>query len=493
MSLPQSTTQPSLLPVGKTERAAASGASPAEIDVSCRPVLLLLLSGAIWLVAGAFLELIASLKFHSPNLLADCPWLTYGRVHPAATNALVYGAAMQAGLAVLLWLICQLGRTKLAAPALVIAGCVVWNLGTAVGLLGILAGDSTGFEWLEIPRYGAALLFFGYLAVALAAMLSFHQRSKRQLSVVHWFLLSALFWFPWIYSTAELLLVVWPVRGTLQSVIAWWYANNLTTIWFGFVGLGAGFYFVPKLTNKPLYSHYLALFAFWMLAIFGSWVGIPVGAPVPSWLPALSSFAGVLTIIPILAVALNVQKTSCGQVAPQTGAALPFVLFGMMAYVVAGLMGCAASIAKVSEVTNFTWFIPAQAQLTVYGFFVMVMFGATYYIVPRLTQTELSAGFEKWHFRLAALGVLFYVVPLVIGGIRQGFALNNSHVAFLDVVKGTLMFLRISTTGDLLLLAGSLLLLLNLLGMLGRVGRACYTTAMAANRNANTKAAEVPV
>jgi cytochrome c oxidase cbb3-type subunit 1 len=456
----------------------AEGVPAAEIDVSCRPVLLLLLSATVWLVAASMFGLIASLKFHQPKILADCAWQTYGRVRPVANNALVYGAAMQAGLAILLWLVCQLGRTRLAAPALVIAGCVVWNLGMTVGLLGILAGDSTGFEWLEIPQYGAALLFFGYLAMALAGFLSFRHRAERALHISQWFFLAALFWFPWIYSTSELLLVVGPVRGVLQSVIAWWYVNNLTTIWFGFVGLGTAFYFVSKLTDRPLYSHYLGLFTFWMLAMFGSWGGVPTGAPVPSWLPALSSFGGILTIIPILAVALNVQQTTCAPPPKNMSASLQFTLFGMLAYVIAGVMGCATSVPLVSEITNFTWYLPAQSELVIYGFFLMVIFGAIYQVVPRLTQLEMSASLTKWHFGLSAVGVVCFVAPLAIGGICQGFAMKDAKKPFLDVMKGTLMFLRISTLGDLLLLGGSVLLLLNLAGLVVRMGKACYSATL---------------
>ncbi|MDB6108405.1 MAG: rane protein, partial [Pedosphaera sp.] len=133
---------------------AVATVSSAEVDVSCRaPLLLLFLSAAGWLLAASVLGFIATLKFHSPALLADCAWFTYGRVHPGASNALVYGFAVQAGLGVLLWLICHLGRTKLAAPAMVVAGWLLWNLGVTVGVLGILHGDSTGFEWLELPRY----------------------------------------------------------------------------------------------------------------------------------------------------------------------------------------------------------------------------------------------------------------------------------------------------------------------------------------------------
>jgi cytochrome c oxidase cbb3-type subunit I len=488
MSATSSISSPASLPPGSGGTEGAAGVPTAEIDASCRPVLLLIVSAAKWLVIASLAGLIGSLKFHSPNLLADHPWLTYGRVHPAATNALVYGAAIQAGLGVLLWLVCHLGRTKLVATPLVIVGCLFWNLGVTVGVLGILAGDSTGFEWFEMPRYASALVFFGYLGIGLAGVLTFHKRSELRLSVVQWFLLAALFWFPWIYSAARLLLVIRPLRGTMQAVVASWYANNLMTIWLGFVGLGTAFHFVPKMRNRPLYSQYLGLFTFWMLALFGSWGAMPPGSPVPAWLPQLSTFGAMLTVIPILAVAVNIQQTSCGQAPGAGGPSFWFISFGMLAYVIAGLMGSVCSIARISVVTNFTWFIPAQAQLFIYGFFVMTMFGAIYYIVPRLTQTEFpSSKLVRWHFWLAAAGVVFYVVPLALGGIKQGLAMNNPNVPFLDVVKGTLMSLRMSTTGDLLVLASSLIMWLNLVGLLARVARGWYATAVAGS----VKGAEV--
>src|SRR5262249_48915632 len=146
------------------------------------------------------------------------------------------------------------------------------------------------------------------------------------------------------------------------------------------------------------------------------------------------------------------------------------------------LLGSAASLWKVSEVTNFTWFVPAQAQLTVYGFFAMTMFGAVYYIVPRLVQTEFPMPkLVSWHLRCSGAGILLYVVPLLIGGIKQGFGLNDAGIAFLDVMKGTLMFVRISTMGELLMLLGNFLLVVNLLALLSQAGRACFQMALVAN------------
>src|SRR5262245_11563866 len=156
--------------------------APAAIDASGRlPMFALVGGAALWLVLSSLLVLIASIKFHSPNFLAGSAWLSYGRVFPASTNALVYGFAIPAGLAVGLWLLARLGRVTLTQPWLIAVAAKLWHLGVLVGLLGILRGDSTGFEWLEMPRYAAVILFVAFLWIAFPAFAAHHSRSERQL------------------------------------------------------------------------------------------------------------------------------------------------------------------------------------------------------------------------------------------------------------------------------------------------------------------------
>src|SRR5262249_4101073 len=136
----------------KTSKGRLSAQPVSDIDFSCRlPLLVFFISAAIWLVIGFSFELIASLKFHKPDLLGGSAWLSYGRARPAYINSLLYGFCLQAGFGVCLWLLARLGRTALAHRWLVTIGAMFWNLGVTVGVLGILAGDSTGYENLQMP------------------------------------------------------------------------------------------------------------------------------------------------------------------------------------------------------------------------------------------------------------------------------------------------------------------------------------------------------
>jgi cytochrome c oxidase cbb3-type subunit 1 len=436
-----------------------------EIDFSCRlPLLVLFISAAKWLIIGWAFALIASIKFHAPGFLADFAWLTYGRVHPAFTNSVIYGFCLQSGLGVTLWLMARMSGTPLAHRWLVTAGAIFWNLGVTIGVIGILAGDTTGFEHLEMPGYAAILVFIGYVLIALWGVVTFHQRRERKLFASHWFLFTALFWFPWIYSTANLLLVTFPVRGVAQAVIAWWYSDNLLVVWLSLVGIAAVFYFIPKLTDRELHSHYLAMFAYWILVLFAGWGGIPTSAPVPVWMPVLSTISTVFFLLAIIAVSLNVCETiDCSLRVIKGNPQVSFLLFGLVAFVVAGLMRAGCAFLDVNQGLHLTWFGPAMSLLNLYGFFAMVMFGAMYFIMPRLLGVSLPwPNFVRAHFWLSAGGILLLVLPLALAGIVQASGLANANEPFLAVMHATLAFLRVSTIGDLLLLLGHLLFLMNM-------------------------------
>jgi cytochrome c oxidase cbb3-type subunit 1 len=446
------------------------------------PLLALFGGAALWLIVGSVLAMIASIKFHAPDFLADCPCLTYGRVQPAADDALLYGFCLPAALGVILWLFARLSQTPLCLPFVSVAAANLWHLGVLVGLVGILIGDSTGFAWLEFPRGGLVLLFAAFLLIAISATATFGQRRERELYPSHWFLLAALLWFPWIYATANLFLVAWPVRGVVQAAIDYWFANNLLFVWLGLVGLGVAFYFLPRLAGRPLQSRYLALFAFWTFILFGTWCGIPQGAPLPVWMPMLSSVAASMLIVPLAVVAVIAWRTLCGSAdvesslrleksahsadATPRGGSYSFIRFGVGSFNLSLLMLVAMACPQISRVAEFTWFGPAQTQLQLYGFFAMTMFGAIYYLLPR------AVGFEwpfpklaRVHFWISMSGVLLFVLPLAIGGVVQGLKWANPSVAVVDVSAATLPFLRVSTTGLLLILVGNLLFGLNIFGL----------------------------
>lgn len=448
------------------------GLTEAQIDLSCQvPLLLLFGAGAFWLVFSSVFAFIASLKFHNPNFLADYAWLTYGRVRPVANDAFLYGFAVPAGIGVGLWILARIGRTAMAQPLLVTVGVGLWNIGMLLGVSGILAGDSTGYEMFEMPRYAALFLFLGYMIVAVFGLITFYGRQQRTVFVSQWFIVAAIFWFPWIFITASMLLLVSPVRGVTQAVISWWYTGNVIWLWLSLIGLGVLFYMIPRFTRREISGYYLAAVTFWVLLLAASWIGVPNSAPVPAWLPAASTVGTVFMGFAILTLILNLYQSLDGQWSLlKENVILRFAGFGLLAFVVTAALSIVGSISQVADFTDLTWYTQGRTVLQTHGFFSMLLFGAIYHIVPQLLDLEMIEGtvpvsvakLARLNLWLTGLGVAFLALAFVIGGIIQGVQLNNSKIAFASIITTNTMVARVATIGDVLILGGNLLFAISL-------------------------------
>jgi len=433
----------------------------AAIDASARlPVLGFFTGSVFWLFAGTVLALLASIKLHNPQFLDDASWLTFGRVRPAHLNSMAYGWASQAGIGVLLWLMARLARAELSHTRLLLSAVVLWNVGMLAGTTGILVGESTSIEWLEFPPFAPPFFAIAFALIAVSAMVTFRNRREPHVYVTQWYLIGAVFWFPWLYTAANLLLLYTPVSGVAQASINWWYAHNVLGLWLTPIGLGAAYYLLPKVLGRPIYSYQLSLLGFWSLALFYNWAGVHhlIGGPLPAWLITLSIVGSVMMVIPVITVAINHHMTVVGNFRElRYSPTLRFIVFGAMSYTAVSVQGSLQSLRTVNEVTHFTHYTVAHAHMGVYAFFTMIMFGSIYYIVPRLTGWEWASGrLISFHFWTTALGMVLYFLALTFGGWWQGRELNNADVPFLTIVQNTLPYLQARSGAGLLMAAGHL-------------------------------------
>lgn len=431
----------------------------ALIDASTRvPVLMFYTSAIVWLLLGTMLAAFTSFKMHMPDWLSGVSYLTWGRVRPAHMNVMVYGWASMAGIGTSIWLMARLCRTTLRHPLLLVAGAGFWNLGVVVGLIAILAGDSTGYQWLEFPPYAAAILFVAYTLIISWAVLMFRFRRGGHIYITQWYLLGAFLWFPWLYGATQIMLFVVPVQGVMQAAVNWWFANNLMYLWFGAIGLGTAYYMIPKVIGRPVYSYHLAAIGFWTYALFASWTGMQrlIDGPFPAWMITASIAASILTIIPVATVGLNHHMTMRGYFSlMRYSPTLRFTVFGAISYTVFSLIGVLISLRSVARFVHFTQASVAYTHLGLYAFFTMIMFGSMYYIVPRLVGREWRhASLIKLHFWACAYGVMLMILMLLVGGLVQGRDMDNTALAFTESTQSILPYLRGRSLSGMLLTLG---------------------------------------
>jgi len=423
----------------------------ARIDASARkPVLFFFGTALLWLLFGTVLALAASFKLHTPGFLAGHDWLTFGRVRPAHVNVVVYGWSSLCGFSVIVWLMARLAWAEVRYPSLLLAGGVLWNLGVAIGTVAILAGQGTSVEYLEFPIYVPPILVAGYALISIWSIVIFRDRREKEVYVSQWYILGALFWLPWLYITANMLLFWFPVGGVVQASVLWWFGHAVMGLWFSPLGLATAYYLIPKVIGRPIYSYYLGIIGFWSLALFYVWLGAHhlVGGPFPAWLITAGIVGSLMMFIPVGATAINHHMTMIGHFSKlKYSPTLRFVVFGAMCYTAVSVQGSFEALRDVNLVTKFTHYTIGHSHLGLYAFFSMVMFGAMYYIVPRLTGWEwASPRLIRIHFWCAAIGVTTYVVLFTWGGWYQGVQLSQPDsqgkaVPFMEVVRYTVPYL----------------------------------------------------
>lgn len=430
-----------------------------RVDESTRVPVLTFFTGAVfWLLAGSILALLASIKLHTPEFLDGASWLTFGRVRPAHLNTMIYGWASPTGIGVILWLTARLAKAELRFPRLLVAAAVVWNVAVLWGTIGILRGEGTSIEWIEFPPYVPPLLVLAFSISALSVATTFHDRGEAHVYVSQWYIFGAIFWFPWLYTVVELLMVYRPMAGSPQASVNWWFAHNVLGLWLTPIGLATIYYLIPKVLGRPVHSYYLSIVGFWSLALFYNWAGAHhlIGGPVPAWLVTVSIVASMMMLIPVGTVAINHHFTMVGRFAIlKYSPTLRFIVFGAMSYTAVSVQGSFQSLRDWNEVTHFTHYTIAHAHLGVYSFFTMTMFGALYYIMPRLTRWEwASARLIRVHFWGTAGGMAIYWIGLTWGGVLQGAAMNDPKVPFLDIVKMMIPYLWSRSLAGVLMTTG---------------------------------------
>ena len=430
--------------------------SRAEADKSSSLVVGICLTLAvIWLLIASVAGLVSSVKLHSPDWLAQYSWLTFGRIRPIHLNLVAYGWCSLAGIGVSLWLIPRLLKTHLVGSKYAIAGGALWTVGVFLGALSIALGYSDGLEWLEFPWQIDILLVVGGGLVGLPLWMTLLRRKVDHLYVSVWYVAAGLLWFPVLFLIAN---VPYLHFGVEQATMNWWFGHNVLGLWFTPIGLASAYYLIPKILGKPIYSYNLSLLGFWSLAFFYSQVGGHhlIGGPVPTWLITMSIVQSVMMIIPVFAVTVNLHMTVLGNFkALVYSPTLRFIVLGTILYTAASVQGSLEALRSVNTVTHFTHFTVAHAHLGLYGFFSMVMFGAIYYIMPRVMNWEWPyPKLISLHFWLVLIGFLIYFIWLSIGGWLQGLAMLNPDMPFMQSVAVTLPYLEARSIGGALMTLG---------------------------------------
>jgi cytochrome c oxidase cbb3-type subunit 1 len=419
-----------------TAAAQFSAERRSAVDVAVRPVVVwLFLTSVCWLLLALALGSLAAIKLHAPDLMPySC--MSYGRLAPAAQGAFVFGWCSTAALGVVSWLLPRLSGGVAPGITLASLGVVLWNAGVLLGVLGNIAGKIRPMEGLEFPFASFVLMFGGISLLAVWILLGLSSAGTAGLSGM--FVTAGLLWLGWSLFTGNLLISTKSVAGVVEQIVGAWTASGVLWLWLVPVALGVSYYIVPKVTGRPIFAGSTGRAFFWIYFLCAGLLGANrlAGGPVPLWLVSVSASASILLLVPIVGAVYNLFATAGDSEHLATSPSLKFVLFGALLLAIAALVSAFGSLRTVNYAVRFTLFESGTQMLLLSGGVSMVLFGAIYFIMPRLSGCEwLSSTLVSVHFLGSAYGSCLGGAMLILSGLASGSVLAESDSTFSQAIE----------------------------------------------------------
>jgi cytochrome c oxidase cbb3-type subunit I len=421
-------------------------------------------SVAYFFIVGIIALAIAA-KFVWPEMLGTVKYLTYGRLRPLHVNGMLFGWLLSADIGLTFFLIPRLCGVKLWSEKLGMATMALWNFVVLSAVVCLFMGINQGLEYAELPTWLDVLVVVAWIAFGVNIFATIAQRKYDAMYVSIWYVMGTILWTAFVYLTGNFAVLF--ATGVNQANLNWMYVHNAVGLIFTPVGLALAYYYIPKASNTPLYSHRLSMIGFWSLAFVYVWTGAHhmLHGPISQWLQTITIAFSVMLLIPVWAAVYNFFATMKGQWHQlRENVPLKFLMSGVVFYLLTCFQGPMHSLRSVNAIVSKTDWIPGHAHMAVLGAFSFFAIAGTYYTLPRIFKRELhSNALANWSYWLLMIGGLGFFVTLWLGGFWQGWQWNNPAIPFIDTVKALGPVWMVRFFSGILMFAGIVLFSYNVL------------------------------
>lgn len=379
-----------------------------------------LISATFWLVFGTSIGEYAGIKFVAPD--ADhLSWLSFGRLRPVHTNAVFWGWSSLGMLGLAYYVVPRVSNIPIASLKTGWRTLYLINGAVILGTLSLMAGINNGGGEYREYIWPIQLMFGVGLIISLVNFLkTVARRTTKEIYVSNWYIISAVIFAITISVVAYV--PIWQ-NGLGETIIQGYYMHQGVGMWFMLLTLGLVYYFLPQQLNKPIYSYSLGILAFWAQIFFYTLIGTHhfVFSAIPWSLQTVAIVGSAGMIIPVVAGTTNFVMTFKGSWHKVSGSyTLPFFIVGIIFYFTGSLQGTAEAFRFTNQLWHFTDFTVAHSHITMYGIIAFFLWGGIYAVVPRLTRREPPQITVGIHFWMSFIGLMFYSIPLMIGGTLRG-------------------------------------------------------------------------
>ncbi len=430
--------------------------------------------GLVGMLAGVWAAL--QLVFHQLNF--ENPYITFGRLRPIHTNAVIFAFAGNAIFTGVYYSTQRLCRVRMASDVLSKIHLWGWQLVIVVDAVCLALGFTDGKEYAEPIWTIDIMIALVWVIFGANFILTLLRRKEKHLYVALWFYLATVITIAVLHIVNNLVIPVsltkaYPIySGVQDALVQWWYGHNAVGFLLTTPFLGLMYYFLPKAAGRPVYSYRLSILHFWSLVFLYIWAGPHhlIYTALPDWSQTLGMIFSLILLAPSWGGMINGIYTLQGAWDKlRTDPVLKFFVVALTFYGMATFEGPMLSIKSVSALGHYTDWIVGHVHAGALGWVGFTVFAMLYWLVPRLYRTELySTKLATTHFWIGTLGILFYVVALWITGITQGLmwravtAEGSLQYSFIETVMILKNYYIVRALGGALYLAGTVLMGYNL-------------------------------
>jgi len=432
----------------------------------------------VWGVVGMLVGVIIATQLIFPDLTAGIPWLSYGRLRPLHTNAVIFAFGGSVLIGTSYYVVQRTSGVRLFLPGLARFTFWGWQLVIVLAAITLPLGYTSAKEYAELEWPIDILIAVVWVAYAVVFFGTIARRKVKHIYVANWFYGAFVLTIALLHIVNSLAIPVSPLKsysiyaGTIDAMVQWWYGHNAVGFFLTAGFLGIMYYFVPKQAERPIYSYRLSVVHFWSLIGIYMWAGPHhlLYSSLPDWAQTLGMVFSIILWAPSWGGMINGIMTMSGAWEKlRTDPILRFMIVALSFYGMSTFEGPMMSVKSVNALSHNTDWTIGHVHSGALGWVAMISYGALYNMIPAVfgTRGMYSTRLINVHFWLSTIGVVLYIASMWIAGLMQGLmwrAVNDDGTltySFVEALKATYPYYAGRLVGGLLFFVGMLVMAYN--------------------------------
>jgi len=430
-------------------------------------------------VVGMAVGLLLALMFIFPNMTDNISWLSFGRLRPLHTNAVIFAFVGNAIFGGVYYSLQRLLKTRMYSDVLSNINFWGWQLIIVAAAITLPLGYTSSKEYAELEWPIDIAIAVVWVVFGINMIMTIIKRRERHLYVAIWFYLATFVTVAvlHIFNNIELpvnMLKSYSVyAGVQDALVQWWYGHNAVAFFLTTPFLGLMYYYLPKIANRPVYSYRLSIIHFWSLIFLYIWAGPHhlLYSALPEWAQNLGVVFSVMLIAPSWGGMINGLLTLRGAWDKvRTEPVLKFFVVAITGYGMATFEGPLLSFKNVNAIAHYTDWIVAHVHVGALAWNGFMTFAIVYWLLPRIAKTQLySKKLANFHFWIGTLGIVLYTIPLYVAGFSQHMMWKQfnpdgtlKYGNFLETVTAIMPMYAMRAVGGTLYVIGVFVLVYNI-------------------------------